>query len=263
MFLVVIIKRARKSKHNPNPAIIGVTPVGTAFAISESHAFTAAHNVDVNGRIDEEIGLLREYEDPVCVEDIVVASYLAHCADGDEDWAIFERVTGTFAHYAHVCPEAELPVKNDTRADLIGVRDFPVGLLTALSSDKLTVQSFHTKVAQYEVFTPVTASTKKRTFKGGRVVQSRPPKSVERALQVVGGRVKGRCGAAYFAGNGKVVAFHVESLDDGSDSISESNTYTSDRSHTSFSRGLVLCRLEKFRVWYNATVAPILGTNPL
>jgi hypothetical protein len=66
---------------------------------------------------------------------------------------------------------------------------------------------------------------------------------------VVGGRVKGSCGAVYFGVNRKVVAFHKESVDDGREEVSVSNSYTSDRSHTSYGVGLVLCRLPKFKFW--------------
>lgn len=260
MYLVVIIKRAKTSKKHPEtPPITAVTPVGTAFAISETHICTANHNVFASGHIQPQIGLLTEYEDPICKTDIIVATLVSNCVDGDEDWAVYQRTSGHFAHFAHVCPEDQLPVKNDK----IGIRDYPVGLLTPLSSDKITMQSFHTKVAQYEAFVPINASSKKRKFTSGRVVDARPARPLERALQVVGGRVKGSCGAAYFAPNGKIVAFHVESLDDGSDSVSASNSYTSDRSHTSYSRGLLLCRLPKFVLWYNDAIPPILGTNTL
>lgn len=261
MFVVVQITRAKKSKKHPVAPfpIIEVVPLGTAFAISETHVVTAYHNVHWRGLVEQEIGLLTEYEDPICEKDIIVANLDTSCADENEDWATYERSSGLFTHFAHVCPENELPVKNDK----IGIRDFPIGLVSSFSSNKLTMQSFHTKVSQYEQYVPVNASSKKRKRNSGRVVDIKPPKAIERAIQVVGGRVKGSCGAAYFSTNNKVVAFHEESLDDGSDSVSVSNSYTSDRSHTSYSVGLVLCRLPTFKQWYNSVIVPIVGTNAI
>jgi hypothetical protein len=253
MFLVVLIKRAKKSKKHPDPPypIIEVSPGGTAFAISEKLVFTANHNVMGKGGAEQEIGLLTEYEDLICKDDIIVATLVASCADYDEDWAAYQRSSGSFTHFTQVCPEHELPVKNNK----IGERDFPVGLVTSFSSRKLNIQSFHTKVYQYDIFKQINTSTKRRKGNSGRVVDEKPIRPTERALLVVGGRVKGSCGAAYFAQNNKVVAFHVESLGDGAwgeDIVSESNSYASDRSHTSFHRGLVLCRLPKFIAWYSA-----------
>ena len=83
------------------------------------------------------------------------------------------------------------------------------------------------------------------------VVKTKPATAVERAIQVVGDRVTGSCGAAHFHANGKAVAFDMESVDDGREEVSVSNSYNSDRSHTSYSIGLVLCRLAKFKDWYD------------
>ena len=70
-------------------------------------------------------------------------------------------------------------------------------------------------------------------------------------------RICASCGAAYFNVSGKVVAFHIESIDDGE----EISSYNSDRSHPSFSVGLVLCRLPNFRNWYNHNVGSDIGKN--
>ena len=61
--------------------------------------------------------------------------------------------------------------------------------------------------------------------------------------------------------NNKVVAFHVnlKRLDDGADEVSISSLYTSDQNRTSYSRGLVICRLPKFKAWYNQNLAPVFG----
>ena len=132
--------------------------------------------------------------------------------------------------------------------------------MTSGSTNYISIQSFHTKVAQYSKCDPIPAVSKRRKANSGiAVVDVKPVVIPGRALDVVGGRVKGSCGAAYFAPNNKVVAFHEESLDDGSDSVSVSNSYTSDRSHTSYGRGLVLCRLPKFKQWYNTNIVPTLG----
>jgi hypothetical protein len=266
VFLVVLIKRGGKKKKNTGLApIISVTPVGTAFSISETHVFTASHNTLISGRIQQEIGLLTFYEEPIVMSDIIVANFTCSSKDADEDWVVYSRSAGRFSHYAHICPEDELPAKNDR----IGIRDFPVGIAMFCDSTKtITIGSSHTKVYQYEVFTPIStvaSSKSKKRKRTNNVVDSRPqiPDDQKRALTVVGGRVKGSCGAAYFEPNNKVVAFHVESLDDGSDVVSISNSYTSDRSHTSYSRGLVICRLPKFKAWYNQVLAPELGGTTL
>jgi hypothetical protein len=257
MFLVVLIKRARKTKAYPDPRIISATPVGTAFAISEKHVFTACSSVFHNGGIEQEIGLLTKYRSPVYRQDIIVVTRLENCSDDDENWAVFQRISGTFEHYVHVCPEDELPVKNDK----IGIMDFPVSPVTSISSDTLTVQSLHAKILQYEVLVPMHARPKKRKFTSARVVQFRPVRKVERAMLVIGDRVKGTYGAAYFAHNGKAAAFHVETLP--MEYLDFFFTLNRDRCFTSLSRGLVLCRLLKFREWYNAVIVPILGCKAL
>jgi hypothetical protein len=132
------------------------------------------------------------------------------------------------------------------KGDRIGIKDFPVGLNVVGSVCKVSLDSFHTKICHYEVYLDSNVG-KKRKF---AVVKSRPQTLIsERAVQVVGARVKGSCGAPYFNCNGKVIAFHVESVDDGEDA-SATNSYNSDWSHTSHSIGLVLCRLPKFMAWY-------------
>ena len=255
MFLVVLIHRAGNGE---NSDIIGVTPVGTAFAISETHVFTASHNVCVGSRVNQEIGLLKECNCFVVMEDLIVVNFLEKCIDEDEDWAIFRRPVGTFAHHARVCPENELPIKNGSKGDLplIWSRDFPLGLDSSMSSTKVSLQSAHTNVVQYEEFASISTRNKKRKYVP--VIKCRPVTQLERILLVQGGKVNGRCGAVYFARNGKVVAFHVNSIDDGTNDVTKSNSITSFRSHYPFSRGLVLCRLSKFMKWYNNTVAPFL-----
>lgn len=244
MFLVLKLTRG-KGKSNKGE-IISAVPAGTSFALSDSFLFTAAHTVfNAKGTPCAEIGVVKAYEDPVVVDDIVVLTYENHCSDKDEDWAVYKRSTGSFSHYVQVCPENELPASGAQ----IGIRDFPVGLVTVGSVTNVTLESFHTKVSNYQVFVDSVPSTSKKRKFG--VTKVKPMEQPRRAIQVVGGRVTGACGAAYFGPNGKVVAFHVESVDDGRDEVSISHSYNSDRSHTSYSIGLVLCRLAKFKTWYN------------
>lgn len=254
MFIVIALTRGQKSKKFPDGDIIYCDPIGTAFALSEDVVFTAFHNVEATGgQALEEIGLVKEWrEDDILLDDIIIAKYTAGNKKDDEDWAVYTRdMKGSyFQQYLNVCPENELPLKNDC----IGIHDFPVGLFTSGTANAIVQQSFRTKVSTYELV----KASKSKIPKKKRVVKKRPKKRLHsefRAIQVVGGRVKGSCGAAYIASNGKVVAFHVESLDDG-DSVSIANSYSSERSHTSFSRGLVLCRIPSFMNWYERTINP-------
>jgi hypothetical protein len=241
MFLVLKLTRGRGKKNKGK--IITAVPVGTSFALSDKLLFTAAHNVCEKNVVVREIGVVQVYEDPVLISDIIVLTHECHCIDKDEDWAVYKRSTGSFTHTVLICPEHELPMKGIR----IGIKDFPVGLATVGSVTKVDLDSFHTKVSNYRVFSD-SAVSRKRKFD---VVETKPATAVERAIQVVGGRVSGSCGAAYFHVNGKVVAFHEESVDDDREEVSISNSYRSDRSHTSYSVGLVLCRLPKFKYWYD------------
>jgi hypothetical protein len=126
-----------------------------------------------------------------------------------------------------------------------------VGLVTRVSVTKAYLDSFHSKVFNYQVFSN-SAVSRKRKF---NVVKTKPVTAVEGALLVVGGRIPGSCGAAYLHVNGKVVAFQKESVDDGREEVSVSNSYHSDRSHTSCSTGLGLCRLPRFKDWYDNSIS--------
>jgi hypothetical protein len=244
MFLVLKLTRSGGKKYNGK--IVNAVPVGTSFALSDNLLFTAAHNVCEKNNPAHEIGVVQVYDGLVLISDIVVLTYECHCSDKDEDWAVYKRSTGSFTHSVLICPEHELPVKGIK----IGIKDFPVGLVTVGSVTKIDLDSFHTKVSNYQVFSD-SAVSRKRKF---NVVETKPATAVERAIQVVGGRVTGSCGAAYFHANGKVVAFHKESVDDSREEVSTTNSYHSDRSHTSYSVGLVLCRLPKFKDWYDNNI---------
>ena len=244
MFLVLKLTRSGGKKYKGK--IVNAVPVGTSFALSDNLLFTAAHNVCEKNNPAHEIGVVQVYDGLVLISDIVVLTYECHCSDKDEDWAVYKRSTGSFTHSVLICPEHELPVKGIK----IGIKDFPVGLVTVGSVTKIDLDSFHTKVSNYQVFSD-SAVSRKRKF---NVVETKPATAVERAIQVVGGRVTGSCGAAYFHANGKVVAFHKESVDDSREEVSTTNSYHSDRSHTSYSVGLVLCRLPKFKDWYDNNI---------
>ncbi len=64
-------------------------PVGTCFAISDSHICAVVGNSYL-----PEIGIAEKYINPMQIDDITVLSYVAHCFDSNEDWAIYSRKTG-------------------------------------------------------------------------------------------------------------------------------------------------------------------------
>lgn len=244
--MFIVLKLTRERGKNNFGKIIKAEPVGSAFAFSEKFVFTACHNVKRKGlEICEEIGLVREFgERGVCIKDIIICKHIVHNSKEDEDFAVYERINGEFSHFSYICPEEELPVKNAR----IGIRDFNIGVFTVQIAATISMQSFHTKVSHYDY---LPEKNKKRKYK---VFDDEVPLPINKTIHVVGGRVGGSCGSPYFAPNGKVVGFHIESVDDGRDTVSVSNSYTSDRSHTSFSVGLVLCRLTKFKEWYDGNL---------
>jgi hypothetical protein len=225
-------------------------PVGTSFALSDKLLFSAAHNVCSKNVAAREIGVVQVYEDPILVTDIVVLTYECHCSDKDEDWAVYKRSTGSFTHSALICPEHELPLKGVK----IFIKVYPVGLITVGSATKVVVDSFHKKVSNYQVFSD-SAVSRKRKYD---VVKTKPATAVERTIQVVGCRVTGSREAANFHENCNVVAFQKESVDNGREEASISNSYRSDRSHTSYLVGLALCRLPKFKDWYDNKIPPTI-----
>jgi hypothetical protein len=187
----------------------------------------------------------------------VIMLELEH-ASVDNDWVIMKPSPSNgksepFKHFVCMCEEAELPPERQA----IGVKDFAVGLYEVGSSTKLQVGSTSCKVVHYEP-----RESPNRDNRSGFHVPllpdgipiSRQDRS-EDTIMINGGRVYGSCGAPYFAENGKVVAFHVRSLDDAPEPSSHSTrSHTSSRSHVSFSQGYVLCRLNDFVNWYRAHV---------
>lgn len=232
IFIVVALTRGRKSKQYPGGDIISCLPIGTAFALSEDVVFTAFHNVSANGSPAlEEIGLVKDWtETDILLDDIIVAKYTAGSEKNDVDWAIYTRDM-TRMHFQHY-----LPLKNDR----IKIYDFPLISFTdaCILNEPLCST---TKVSTYELW----KDPKRTKPKKKRVVKKRPPprpQSDYRAIQVVGEPVVSGCGAIYIASNGKVVAFHVQTLDDGI--------------FPSISRGLVVCRIPSFMNWYKRTINP-------
>jgi hypothetical protein len=136
-----------------------VDPIGSAFAISDYYVFTACHHVmTMDGEPLEKIALVREFKPHALVRSsILEASLVMYCADFDEDFAIYRRDRGTFAHYAHICKEEDLPRPNQR----IGIKDFPIGLLTSGSGDEVCLRSVRTKVSDYDILKDPT-QTKKR-----------------------------------------------------------------------------------------------------
>ena len=231
-------------------------PVGTGFAISKTHVFTARHNCDDGtGVIHQNIGLIKE----IITGEITPRSALIilHYVESNtaDDWAVFERADGEFSSSVKICPECRLP-SAALRAP-IGIKDFPVGLIDTDSTAKLTVASVQVKVYQYEQRLPCADTKRQRKRPPQFVIQigdvaAESSPAVEDVIMVDGGRVSGSCGAPYFNAEGEVVAFHVESVDDA-DAKSSSRS-----SHFSYSHGYVLCRLPTFVEWYNRSICAIV-----
>lgn len=75
---------------------------------------------------------------------------------------------------------------------------------------------------------------------------------------VSGGRVYDSGGGPYFVENGRVVAFHVRSLDVAPEpSGRSSRSHSSNRSHVSCSHGYVLCRLPDFVAWHTDNIGSL------
>jgi hypothetical protein len=171
------------------------------------------------------------------------------CDDEDEDWAILKVTIGSLTHFVTVCSEPELPGKHE----VVTINDFPVGLIDSESTTVLEVNEQAARVVRYEFrFPAAKQSSSKKPKLQSTTFQVVPddafvPVSYPSDVMVVsGGRIRGSCGAPYFASCGKVAAMHFESVndDDGSSNVSSS--------HVSYSHGYVLCRMPHFVAWYNA-----------
>ena len=235
-----------------------VIPIGTLFFISHQLAITARHNlgtddVVVNGTT---FGAVKTLSAGVSVKvsDVVEMVCVYDCVG--EDWAILKAVhedapTSPSRTFVEICEENELPA----RRECIGIKDFPVGMLSTASSTKLTVASTNVKIQQYEPRKQNNSRrklTNKFTVVADDSYDATTADVVEDVIVVSCGRVMGSCGAPYFAANGKVVAFHFESVDETPENSSVGST-----SHISYSHGYVLCRLPQLYDWYRS-----LADNP-
>ena len=225
--------------------VVEGTAKGTAFAIGDDLLLTAYHVCGGTGAsISICTSLERDGNDYATTELKNVSIFEF---DENEDWAILklESQRKKFTKWGQVCPESELPDIRDT----VGIRDFPVDMLTSGSMNELQVgSSGPTKVAGYEsrISPPNSPSGSNHVQKKVKLVK-RLSKTVKDAIKVDTGRTGGSCGAPYFECNGgKVVAFHERSINDAAfddDSVSW-------HSHHSKCIGFVLCRLPQFWDWY-------------
>ena len=219
-------------------------PIGTTFAIANNMVLTAYHNLDTDFKTLSICKFVtRDKNNDYVTDKIIVVKVFKQ--DSEEDWAILVAEKNNFSSIAVICRDNELPEKRG----IIGIRDYEVGMFSTDSRTKLEdASSGVIKVAGYENrVTP--PSSPGHLAKKVKVVENYEPQ-IEDSIVVEGGRVSGSCGAPYFATNGKVVAFHVRSINDASnDSVSQD-------SHLSKSVGLVLCRLPVFWAWYESNVVP-------
>jgi hypothetical protein len=239
-FLLLLIHKSHKA-----------TPIGTAFALSEYHAITSAHNLSTGKKLS--FGLAMKIMNGESDIREIIELELKECRE-PEDWAVLTRKTDTFSHYVSICPESALPGAGTK----IGIKDFPVGLFSTTSASELIVVSMFSTVYWYEV--PMRKMSKKRKLSTKMdLVNSNQltPETEKTVVMVLSGRVRGSCGAPYFmkSENLKVFAMHFEAIDDQDENVTLSNP----RSHHSYSHGYVLCRLPLFKQWYNENITDIVG----
>jgi hypothetical protein len=222
-----------------------LSPCGTAFAISHEFIVTTRHNIEPLPA-SSKVVLIQYLKYDEAVNEGRIIEVHRVCDDEDEGWAILKVTIGSLTHFVTVCSEPELPGKYE---DII-INSFPVGLIDSESTTVLEVNEQSVRVVRYEFRFPAAkqSSSKKPKLQSTTfpvvpddafVPGSYPPD----VMVVSGGRVRGSCGAPYFASCGKVAAMHYESVnyDDGSSSISSS--------HVSYSHGYVLCRMPHFVDW--------------
>ena len=125
-----------------------MTPYGTAFAISATHVLVAAHHFyDVIDKLPSlSLALIKSIpsDGDECEESELIGLKLTKLCQAD-DWAVFERTEGVFDHFAQICPESRLPKSSQ----IIGVKDYPVGLISTKSAERILVASISAKVYQY------------------------------------------------------------------------------------------------------------------
>ena len=171
---VLVLKLTRGRGKKNKGQITCAVPIGNSFALSDKHLFAACHNVcDGNNDVLPEIGVVQTYSDRLVLSDIVVLTYEVHCSSRVDDWAVYKRSEGNFTHFALICAEMELPIKKV----MISIKDYPVGFFTVGSVTNVTVDSYHAKVSNYQVFSD-SVMPKKRLYS---VVKKRPAAVVEGA----------------------------------------------------------------------------------
>jgi hypothetical protein len=145
---------------------------------------------------------------------------------------------------SEICPENELPGKNSN----VFIYDYPVGLMVSLN--ETTCSFTASKIDHFESKTTPPNSPYKAVIVSRK---NKKPTPVKDSVILKDGRVKGSCGAPFFADkNKKVIAFHTTSADDLDVRYSVSSI--SSKSHSSVSIGRVLCRLPEFVKWYNVNL---------
>eukprot|EP01036_Dinobryon_divergens_P024373 gene24373-32818_t len=207
-----------------------ILPCGTAFSISPSLVLTAFHNLASRKRMCLVKSLTISSESlKVLRSDVIYLKASPIYKNKDDDWAILEREVGAFDTFAEICGnDGELPPENSD----IAIKHFPVGLIDLSSVTHLRVVSSNERLI---CFSPrlspsdEPSAAKKRklivgplqftiTPAGAEGAENNPSEIVEKVADVAfasNGLSRGSCGAPYFTLNGKVFAFHVESIDDG------------------------------------------------
>jgi hypothetical protein len=230
--------------------------VGTGFAFSREYLLCARHCIAREGTTEFFDVLVLKVPRPASQIRESETIRLKVVADSvSEDWAVLEREVGTFEHWSAICLEAGLP----SPGDIIGIKDYPVGLTLSIPSATLSIASMDTRVHQYgnrKDFANQYGAEEEPEPGGGirqdlimDIVSDADYKELGPAIQdvisVYDGRVRGSCGAPYFNVRGEVVAFHVYSSNDASDDLSRSSGH----SHQSHSQGYVLSRMPEFCKW--------------
>ena len=227
--------------------------VGTGFAFSRKNLLCARHCIAHEGtteffdvcvvKVPRPASQIRE-SDTIRMK--VVADSVS------EDWAVLERVAGTFEYWSAICLETDLP----SPGDKIGIKDYPVGLTLSIPSATLSIASMDTRVHQYGNRKDIANQYGTEVPEGGiredlvmdivcDADYKEPEQAIQDVISVYDGRVRGSCGAPYFNVRGEVVAFHLYSSNDAPDDLSRS----SDHSHQSHSQGHVLSRMPEFCQW--------------
>ena len=215
------------------------SPLGTLFAISPTVAITCRHNIYEGTQCSVgDIGAVRELQLENAKTAFINLEIISENAS--EDWVALKIIgNGRFDSFVELCLDAaKLPNKNAS----IKILDFPSGLLTSSSSSKVIVDTHVCTLWLYE--RPLNDETLSTVYKIVDV-PAHNNVSANSVVLVRGGRPSGSCGAPYFTEGGQVFAFHVDSINDFDEMMSN-------HSHASYSKGYVLCRLPEFLKWYES-----------